>query len=173
MSTKTYGKKTGKKQPSNPAWRKEDAGPKQTYWITRCLAERKVGIALRDQANAALANPALKKGEASDLLDLLFKCDKIEVAYVGTGVYYHDEHYFVVVPNKKYLEDPTQQGANLYSMALVGAPCADGIRYQLVYDPESRARLHAEEKISKGDEALTALLPKCSASSRKTLLQYL
>ncbi len=156
-------------------WREDPVGPKQVYWIRRSLDEHKPGIALRDQATELLARYAedpesVTKGEASDLLDRLFKAPKAEVHYVGQGVYRHEDRVYVVRPNQKYIEDPTQKGAGLYSMSLVEAPQAEGVRLVLVFDPEARASLAEDEQVTLDD--ITPLLAKCMPSARKVLKAY-
>lgn len=156
-------------------WHEDPVGPKQVYWIKRNLTERKLGIALTDQATKFLARydedpESVTKGEASELLDQLFAAPKVEVHYVGQGVYMHDDRVYVVRPNQKYIEDPTQKGAGLYSMSLVEAPQADGVRLALVFDPEARASLAEGEQVTL--DAIAPLLPKCMPSARKVLKAY-
>lgn len=164
MSTKTVATKKHN-------WRDDPAGPKQVEWINRNLAERKVGISLRDQAAAALANAELTKGEASDLLDELFKClKKADAEGVGQGVYRQGDNVFLVRPNKKYEENPKQQGAGHYSMALVPAPHAATVRYELVFDPEARLSLATGDRV--GLDGIVDIFPKCSTKAKKALETY-
>lgn len=149
------------------SWKTDPAGPKQRYWIERNLTERKLGIALTDQANAALKDDNLTKGEASELLDAMFAKPKKDDG-PGQGVYIlddggaYDNTVVIVKPNQKYLENPKQPGANLYSMSLVPAPGTEGkVRFELVYDPEARIKL-AEHGIKVTEEAQIAAALKCA-----------
>lgn len=165
MSTATITVKTAKHD-----WREDPAGPKQRYWIEKCMTERKLGIALTDQATAALADPELTKGAAGELLDKLFNAPKVEVHKVPQGIYLHDGSVYLVRPNKKQEQDPTQQGAGFYSMALVPAPQAGNVRLVLVFDPEARTSLTDTERVSLEDIADD--LPKCTSSARKALTTW-
>lgn len=156
-------------------WREDPVGPKQVYWIKRNLTERKLGIQLTDQATALLAQydadpESVTKGDASELLDKMFAAPKAETHYVGQGVYMHDDRVYVVRPNQKYIENPAQKGAGLYSMSLVEAPQADGVRLALVFDPEARASLAEGEQVTL--DTIAPLLSKCVPSARKVLKAY-
>lgn len=150
-------------------WRDDPVGPKQIDWINRNLAERKVGISLRDQAAAALRNKALTKGEASDLLDGLFDCPKLGDD-LPQGIYRQGQNVFLVRPNKKYQDNPKQKGAGLYSMALVPAPHAGTTRYELVFDPEAKGKLSADERTSL--DGIADIWPLVATSAKKSLTTF-
>lgn len=177
MGTKTAGTKG--------SWRSVPCLPdsKQRYWIGRCLAERAMGIALRDQATTALADAELTKGDASDLLDKLFACPRDESQQAGAGVYRTTgapgtvaegtQVITIVRPNKKYAEDPSQQGAGLYSMSLVPAPGTDGkVRWELVFDPEARAKLTPAMAVTSEAE-ISGVLAKASARAARAVRELL
>jgi len=167
MSTAT--KVTGKS-----SWRDDPAGPKQIDWIRRVLETNKVGISLRDQAGALLAEhesdpEGVTKGQASDLLDELFKTPR-KGDDLPQGIYRQGENVFLVRPNKKFLDDPKQKGAGHYAMALVPAPHAATTRYELVFDPEAKGKLSSADKITL--DGIADVLPKCSTSAKKALQTF-
>ncbi len=152
-------------------WRDDPAGPKQLFWIEKCLTSHKLGIALTDQATAALRDKDnLTKGAAGELLDKLFATPQLDVHKVPQGIYRHAGNVYLVRPNKKQEQDPTQKGAGFYAMALVPAPQANGVRLVLVFDPEARDSLTDAERVSLDD--IAGELPACTASARKALTQW-
>src|SRR5215475_12245049 len=133
------------------AWQSDPVGVKQIDWIKRVLTTNMVPPQLTERATKFLAgyeqDPAsATKGDASDLLDELFKTPR-KGDDLPAGIYRQGEHVFIIRPNKKYLEDPKQQGAGHYAMALVPAPHASTTRYELVFDPEAKGKLAKGDRV--------------------------
>lgn len=152
-------------------WQNDPVGVKQIDWIKRVLTTNVVGPQLTEQAVAFLAqyeqDPAeCTKGMASELLDKLFKTPR-KGDDLPQGIYRQGEHVFIIRPNKKYLDNPKQQGAGLYAMALVPAPHAGATRYELVFDPEAKGKLSKADMTSLA--GIADVLPMCGSRAKKTL----